>query len=236
MAHGVLRWLPLVLMVPPSLPFGRLRQLRQLRAHHLEGAPCFDSSDQCRRYAQEGQCESDPSYMGRECSQSCGLCDGRVDAIERDERAEEREFRSRFTGCTNNHASCASWARSGECEANPSFMSANCRASCAECESAACHDLEVGCSARAAKGECASNYTLLASCPFSCKRDPWILAFDDFLEEWEADHLVKVGGHTFQRSLAGDGVTPVRTSSTSWCNVDSCLKDQKFQDSPIPIF
>lgn len=169
MAHGVLRWLPLVLMVPPSLPFGRLRQLRQLRAHHLEGAPCFDSSDQCRRYAQEGQCESDPSYMGRECSQSCGLCDGRVDAIERDERAEEREFRSRFTGCTNNHASCASWARSGECEANPSFMSANCRASCAECESAACHDLEVGCSARAAKGECASNYTLLASCPFSCK-------------------------------------------------------------------
>ena len=37
------------------------------------------------------------------------------------------------------------------------------------------------------------------------------------------------GGHHFERSLAGDGVTPVRTSSTSWCNVDHCLADPLVQ-------
>lgn len=58
-------------------------------------------------------------------------------------------------------------------------------------------------------------------------RDPWILAFDTFLSESETDHLLKLGGHNFERSLAGDGVTPVRTSSTSWCNVQSCLEDEK---------
>ena len=33
------------------------------------------------------------------------------------------------------------------------------------------------------------------------------------------------GGHHFERSLAGDGVSPVRTSKTSWCNVPFCEAD-----------
>ena len=60
-------------------------------------------------------------------------------------------------------------------------------------------------------------------------RDPWILSFDNFLTSFEADHLLAKAGHKFDRSLAGDGVTPVRTSSTSWCNVDHCLEDPLVQ-------
>jgi hypothetical protein len=60
-------------------------------------------------------------------------------------------------------------------------------------------------------------------------RDPWIVEFRNFLTEAEADHLLAKAGHKFDRSLAGDGVTPVRTSSTSWCNVDHCLGDTLVQ-------
>lgn len=56
-----------------------------------------------------------------------------------------------------------------------------------------------------------------------------MLAFDDFLSDDEVEAIVAKGGHNFERSLAGDGVTPVRTSSTSWCNVDSCLRDPTVQ-------
>lgn len=38
-----------------------------------------------------------------------------------------------------------------------------------------------------------------------------------------------VGGHHFERSLAGDGVTPVRTSQTSWCNMPVCEGDHRIQ-------
>ena len=41
--------------------------------------------------------------------------------------------------------------------------------------------------------------------------------------------MVEKGGHKFERSLAGDGVTPVRTSSTSWCNVKVCEDDPTVQ-------
>ena len=60
-------------------------------------------------------------------------------------------------------------------------------------------------------------------------REPWIVAFDEFLRPDEADRLLAVAGHKFERSLAGDGVTPVRTSSTSWCNVPHCMDHPLFQ-------
>mgnify|MGYP003327215552 CR=1 FL=1 len=47
----------------------------------------------------------------------------------------------------------------------------------------------------------------------------------DFLREHEIRALMEKGGHHFERSLAGDGVSPVRTSKTSWCNVPFCEGD-----------
>ena len=67
------------------------------------------------------------------------------------------------------------------------------------------------------------------TCGRACSRGQRVVYFDEFMPEADVDHLVKVGGHEFKRSLAGDGVTPVRTSATSWCNVDSCLRDELFQ-------
>lgn len=68
--------------------------------------------------------------------------------------------------------------------------------------------------------------------PFSPRvlsQDPWVVVLEDFLSDAEVDVLIRKGGHHFERSLAGDGITPVRTSSTSWCNVDLCLNDPVVQ-------
>jgi len=58
-----------------------------------------------------------------------------------------------------------------------------------------------------------------------------VLQFDTFLSANEAEEAVRVGGHKFERSLAGysDGVVSARTSSTSWCNVPVC------EDDPVMI-
>ena len=45
----------------------------------------------------------------------------------------------------------------------------------------------------------------------------------------EVEALVTKGGHHFERSLAGDAVTKVRTSETSWCNVPYCEGDATVQ-------
>ena len=52
-----------------------------------------------------------------------------------------------------------------------------------------------------------------------------MVTIDDFLREHEIRALMEKGGHHFERSLAGDGVSPVRTSKTSWCNVPFCEGD-----------
>ena len=48
-----------------------------------------------------------------------------------------------------------------------------------------------------------------------------------FLTDDEVRDIVRVGGHHFEKSLAGygNGVVSARTSSTSWCNVPKCEED-----------
>ena len=177
--------------------------------------------------------------------------------------------------CTDSRTECKRWARDGECENNPVYMTENCRASCLECQSHDCFDQREECESWADAGECAKNSDFMMEvCKYSCAvcnvnfkasckrdpkeppaavagtidetfrraleiypeyrprvlhRDPWIVEFQEFLQPHEVDVLKKVAGHNFERSLAGDGVTPVRTSSTSWCNVQHCLKDETIQ-------
>eukprot|EP00966_Prymnesium_polylepis_P097366 2255512-Prymnesium_polylepis.1 len=56
-------------------------------------------------------------------------------------------------------------------------------------------------------------------------KGPWVVTIEDFLEDYEVRALVEKGGHRFERSLAGEGVSAVRTSQTSWCNVPFCEGD-----------
>ena len=74
-----------------------------------------------------------------------------------------------FSGCTDSEVDCARWARQGECQNNPGFMLTGCRASCASCESEACHNTHDSCRAWAEQGECSANTDfMLQTCPFAC--------------------------------------------------------------------
>jgi prolyl 4-hydroxylase len=37
--------------------------------------------------------------------------------------------------CSDDNANCAHWAGAGECDKNPAYMLANCKRSCAACDS-----------------------------------------------------------------------------------------------------
>jgi len=125
----------------------------------------------------------------------------------------------------------------GECEKNEDYMFETCKFSCGVCgiifkrecrRESTMSPAAVAGTVDSVFREALEKYPQYG--PRVVHRDPWVLVLDNFLTAAEVAHLVEKGGHNFERSLAGDGVTPVRTSSTSWCNVASCLDDPKVQE------
>ncbi len=60
--------------------------------------------------------------------------------------------------------------------------------------------------------------------PKALSRDPWVVTFDDFVSAAEADRFVELCRESFARSMAGDQVSPVRTSHQCWCQ-QKCTRD-----------
>ena len=200
-------------------PFGRLRNAAGGKpiVSDAELDACTDSRKDCDRWARDGECESNPGYMRQNCRASCLECQSRA--------------------CFDQRDGCESWADNGECVANAEFMLSYCAYSCGVCRV----NFKAECKRPAAEAPAAVAGTIDATFrraidqfghlqPRVLHRDPWIVSFDSFLTPSEADGLLAKAGHSFERSLAGDGVTPVRTSSTSWCNVATCLDDPLVQD------
>lgn len=130
-------------------------------------------------------------------------------------------------GCVDREVSCKMWAAAGECENNPLFMHDKCALSCETCDKQrrSCDDIgdddlqEGGIAARFERLLSLHHYS-----PHVLSRDPWVVRLDSFIGAAEAEEVIRVGGHKFERSLAGsaNGFVEARTSSTSWCNVKSC--------------
>ena len=178
-------------------------------------AACVDEHKECVRWSRDGECDANPTFMRTACA---------------------RPARSASRQAATTHTSRA---RRGQRRANacPTRLScsghAGTRANCAASTTSKRATATQRCSPPLSPGRSmppsASSSSDSRTCGRACSRDPWVVYFDEFMPEADVDHLVKVGGHEFKRSLAGDGVTPVRTSATSWCNVDSCLRDELFQ-------
>jgi hypothetical protein len=52
-----------------------------------------------------------------------------------------------------------------------------------------------------------------------------VLHLSDFISEEEAQAFQRVCAPSFERSLAGDQLNPVRTSYQCWCNFAGCFTD-----------
>lgn len=140
-------------------------------------------------------------------------------------------------GCADSHEACAMWARQGECKTNPAYMHVSCASSCDTCETAArsvrhmkdCSDISedlFGPGGISAQMSAMMNMTQYR--PRYLSERPPVLLFESFINAEEAADVIRVGGHNFERSLAGfaDGTVSSRTSSTSWCNVPQCENDE----------
>ena len=134
--------------------------------------------------------------------------------------------------CRDSDPSCSSWAGAGECDANPGFMLDSCPVSCNACPAG---DEDPACVRRNStpavqdRGIAAVFERALREYPQykprALSRDPWVMAFDDFLSEEETDRIIELCSSSFERSLAGDQLSPVRTSHQCWCQVPPCIND-----------
>ena len=61
--------------------------------------------------------------------------------------------------------------------------------------------------------------------PRALSREPWVLGFDSILSGEEADRFIELCAASYERSLAGDQLSPVRTSHQCWCQSAQCLAD-----------
>lgn len=54
------------------------------------------------------------------------------------------------------------------------------------------------------------------------KAAPWVITLEDFISDAEADAFTSSCAKHFDRSLAGDQLSPVRTSYQCWCSANEC--------------
>jgi len=145
-------------------------------------------------------------------------------------------------GCSDRHEVCVQYARQGECTKNPGWMTVNCPASCRACH---LRDPKVRCSREALNISTSPIYepgdmhgmfeTLQERFGDTFGRidvlstDPWVVTFDDFLNDKEVKALISTQ-KKWERSTAtgtsnefgetGRILSQGRTSSNSWCNKD----------------
>lgn len=176
--------------------------------------PCVDRNAACTAWANEGECDANPNYMRAECARSCYVCEsdlcsddngGHCSALPLSECADKATAQR----CPFRCGACG-LVFSPRCARKPGIGPAK----------------PAGALGRMFKALSAPGARPAARV---LSADPYVLLFEDFLSDEEVDALVVKGGHHFERSLAGDGITPVRTSSTSWCNVPACEDDPTVQ-------
>jgi hypothetical protein len=90
--------------------------------------------------------------------------------------------------CTDDNSNCPSWAKSGECTANPGYMKVNCKKSCNTCSISQCQESNpTDCANRAASGQCTTNTGYMkVNCKKACNQcckysnNMWFHSFTNF--------------------------------------------------------
>lgn len=204
--------------------------------YQAEGSSlCVDTAKDCSAWAERGECENNGAFMKSACRLSCGACEPvalRSDAPPPLPKAIAKDN----SECQDESEFCLAWASSGECDKNPQYMKAHCAASCGTCMSsqAACRrdestraELPVPGGINAMFERAVRDFPQYT--PEIISRDPWLIAFNDFITEDEGAAFFEHCNKSLTRSLAGDQVSPVRTSHQCWCSSARCLADKRIQ-------
>lgn len=175
---------------------------------------CLDEEGyECERRAKAGECDSDKGEMLSRCPSSCHVC-------------SYLSLLQEALGCEDSHDSCGNWARQGECNANPQFMMESCSRSCDQCATKrqSCNRPPDTPPAVVAGGINATMTRILRDFgqynpkalswpggPHGAKA-PWVVTLENFISDEEIEAFKTSCASQFQRSLAGDQLSPVRTS------------------------
>ena len=192
------------------------------RRHRRRTGSCYDEADECGVLAQRGACHNGSDTPLR-CPWSCDVC-------------RFRKLAEEAYGCADTNENCADWARHGECERNPDFMMGACTRSCeGGCarKRALCARPPGAVAAADPGGIGAAMRRILRDFPEYSPRPisqpteeepnaPWVMTFRDFLSDDEVDAFISGCKTHFERSLAGDQLSPVRTSQQCWCSNNEC--------------
>lgn len=125
--------------------------------------------------------------------------------------------------CEDTNENCAQWASTGECEKNPRYMLQSCTVSCGSCEAK-----QTGCNRQNSslfmpvpgglQGMFERALTDFPQYePHALSADPWVVQFENLLTAEEAAQMIRACPQ-YDRSMAGDQLSPVRTSTQCWCD------------------
>jgi len=180
---------------------------------------CQDCNSNCKTWADEGECQRNPSYMKATCGPSCGLC--QVGDPHPSERPD----------CQDTHRHCHGMAMKGGCHTNHSMMMRDCKRSCRVCgDDDPCMPNASDAGVVPKRGDLnnlmehiikTENVTILNS-------DPYVLLLHNVVSDELLDGVVGLFSEKWERSRVGgvvgsDGVQEIRTSEQQWCR-EECEK------------
>ena len=254
--------------------FGRLFNNLLNRTASITSAfssTCVDGNpENCKTWAEDGECEKNPAYMRESCKRSCGMCGGfkkpnvrkgcnDEEGYECEQRAAKGECHSNkgemlircmkscdacrwksllqdALGCEDKLNNCVTWKDTGECARNPNYMMDTCPVACEQCASkrASC-DRPANTPPTVLPGDI--NRTMARILHEFPQYDPkplswpggphgpnapWVMSLRNFVSDEEAEAFTSTCKQHFDRSLAGDQLSPVRTSYQCWCSGNEC--------------
>eukprot|EP00967_Tisochrysis_lutea_P134688 scaffold238267_cov33-Tisochrysis_lutea.AAC.1 len=182
---------------------------------------CVDERDDCAELARWNlsACGEAP-FMLTQCRKTCRTC-------------EHQNLIGELFECEDKNEDCAAWAATGECEANRRYMLSSCSKACGVCKQKAfaCARRNPVAGVLSPSGLTEMFQAALQDFPqYEPKllsSDPPILQFENLITPEEAKAMIAIPGDKLVRSLAGDQLSPVRTSTQYWCDdSDGCTRNQ----------
>lgn len=140
------------------------------------------------------------------------------------------------TACIDLHEMCEAWHKAGLCRKKGHV----CKRTCGKCPNVAGRNPRVPRESRCRRDNLTAAVpegrldelfqTSIDSfpeySPVVLSRSPWVVQYHNFITNEEAEAFQDVCKESFERSLAGDQLNPVRTSFQCWCNFPKCFANE----------
>ena len=193
----------------------RIIQARNyMQQQAAEGGGCTNKAEDCSYYAVVGECERNPAFMSQSCAPMCQMCS----VLPNQGAFAQVPTPPEDPNCPVDYSTNA-W---GAGDLNKMFERI------VQDPAYQIYEPKVLSRPTLAPGDTVETADYIVG-------GPWMVVFDNFVKEEEADRLVELGAlEGYERSMdvqnfnqdgsVAPGVSPSRTSTNAWC-MDACAAD-----------